>query len=288
MPALTFLIALLIVVLGYIAWTLSNYRNESQQNANEIKSYTERYIRERCTGLDVAEGIKCITDARRAASNEERNEADLYAQRQMAVWALAVAVAGFISIPLSIAGIYFVRSTLSEMQQQRVIGQNAVEATLESNRIAQAQLRSNLICDSGHFKLDDIGMHVRIRLNNTGQTPTNAALIVANVHGPQISGKPAKTEDQVGSHQTIDRGKNADLTVLFRSELFGDEWFKILRDVRIMFAITARIEWTDIFGNSWESLAQLFPVNRGPTSGNLEMVSQAPANLIITSKNKPK
>ena len=83
---------ILIASLIYVAWATSNNWDTSQQNAREIKSYADRYERERCVGLDIVAGIKCISDARQAASDKERDEADLYAQRQMAVWAFLVAV----------------------------------------------------------------------------------------------------------------------------------------------------------------------------------------------------
>jgi hypothetical protein len=130
-----------LVFLGVVVWTVrdstSKNWNDYQQNATEIQAEAKRYVEERCIGLDGRAFEHCERDANQAAHNKERTEADLYAQRQMAEWAFVVGISGLISIPLTLAGIFFVWRSLNEMALQRQISRDALQAAADSNLIQQ-------------------------------------------------------------------------------------------------------------------------------------------------------
>jgi hypothetical protein len=144
-------------------------------------------------GLNFGVRDKCVADAEKAAHNQEQAEADLYAQRQMAVWAFAVGMSGLVSIPLSLAGILFVwRSLALNREALRIAGEanaNTLTAIEQEQANAQKGLRAYLGVVFIHFdcpssiildykpreiiagqKITDFAV---LTIKNFGQTPAN-------------------------------------------------------------------------------------------------------------------
>lgn len=183
-PALVGMAIILLTALGYVTKATSDNWNASQQNAREIQSYTARYERERCVGLDVAEGVKCIADARKAAADQERDEADLYAQRQMAAWAFLVAVTAFVSIPLSVTGILFVWRSLA-------MNREAVGAAVHGNENALKAMKADLRpwmeikeikVKNFRTSAEHITLNVEVLFENVGKSPAKKIDVRATIH----------------------------------------------------------------------------------------------------------
>jgi hypothetical protein len=171
----------LLAVAIVIAWTVysvvttsSQNRQYADQNTAQIRSEAEEYVSHRCPGLDGIIKKNCLADAEKTAHNQEQAEADLYAQRQMAVWAFAVGVSGLISVPVSLAGIFFVWRSLR-------LTRNALDAALSANTIAQVQNRPWIdltIKPNGqiHFSSDSrmVSVPLSITFHNKGKMPATS------------------------------------------------------------------------------------------------------------------
>ncbi len=180
--ALAIVTIIVLVCLGYALQSSLNNWNESQQNSRQIKYETERYIRERCVGLDVINGIKCITDAKQSATNHERDESDLYAQRQMVVWAFIMAVTALISIPLSVAGVFFVWNSLHLTRRATKAAIDANTNTLlaidQEQTNAQRQLRAYIHVDEARISyIGGIDIEAVLKVRNFGNTPAKKVIV---------------------------------------------------------------------------------------------------------------
>lgn len=268
-PALFAMALVLTAALAYVVWATSNNWNASQQSARHIQSNAQRYERERCIGLDVAAGIKCIADTREAAANQERDEADLYAQRQMAVWAFLVAVTAFVSIPLSITGIYFVWRSLA-------LNRDAVNAATDSNKVAreigEAQVRAYLTCISGDYRQTRQSIICNIVIENTGQSPASEVTLEAFLsvvimtddpdHPRPLIGAATETPE-LGSAQVVPaNGKVIAKVYWYRNAL--DEKLAELVDLDGLPTVYCKITWRDVFKVSQSIDVSLHSIGREP------------------------
>lgn len=181
-PALVILALVLIAALAYVAWATSNNWNASQQNARQIQSNAQRYERERCVGLDVVGGIECITKTREAAAEKERDEADLYAQRQMAVWAFLVAITALVSIPLSLGGIFLLWQNLMQVHRSNESAEQSAEAALLSARAAVADLNPLIAFENATVRGAMVDSHegrisIKIDAHNMGKSVARGFLL---------------------------------------------------------------------------------------------------------------
>jgi hypothetical protein len=85
---------------------------------------------------------------KKSAHSDQRDEYDLLAQKQMVIWAFAVALGALVSIPLTAAGIVFVWANLTEMRAQRAqmiaqtnVSIDALEIARRDNQLNSRQLR---------------------------------------------------------------------------------------------------------------------------------------------------
>ena len=110
-------VTLISIAVGFTAieikWSLSHLAQTYQQNTAKIEAEAKETEEHRCILKPSPDKEECISEARKTAQNEKRDEADLYAQGKMAEWAFAVGVTAFISVFLSMAGIFFVLRSLA-------------------------------------------------------------------------------------------------------------------------------------------------------------------------------
>ena len=176
-PGFVALATVFITVFGYAYWATTSNWNESQENSKHIEAYSNRYAVERCNRLYPVEKDECIKEAAQAAQDQQRNEADLYAQRQMAVWALVVAICAAVSIPLSVAGIFFVWRSLALNREAVAAATTANANTLRAIEQEQANAERGIraYVTPGNISVSkfDIGLKSNFRcvFKNSGQTP---------------------------------------------------------------------------------------------------------------------
>ena len=124
-------------------------RNQSYATSEQEKA-RER-VAVNCVDLQSSDFAQCAVEHTEAAYREGAAQQDLYAQQDMAKWALAmVLVAGF-TAGITLWALIYIRGTLNEtrrMAREATQGTRAmVKANEISNRIAEAELRPYLFVD---------------------------------------------------------------------------------------------------------------------------------------------
>lgn len=268
----------------YVITTSLKNGNDSQQNTAEIQAETNRYVTERCLRLNPSARYQCVADAEKAARNQEQAEADLYAQRQMAVWALAVGVSGLVSIPLTLAGIFFVWRSLNEMAAQRKISEAALRAAGESytasQRAADAEFGAEIEITSGLIEVDVESISIELAGRNKGRTPATGLRLRAKVgYIPPGVSTHMRNRDWHASGE----GAYPGLTVLAQKKFTGLSAHVLLNHIpyehmRHIYEkhkgleVFGTVEWTSIFGVNhtravYLGIGKYRKVTRGPFRG---------------------
>lgn len=108
------------LLIGAVALWL--YADEQRQQRAETahhdrdKAYSE--AQESCGSISGAlDQLYCVLDEAETTEEEKRNEYDLKAQQDMALFALAMAIFTFISLGIGLAGVYYVARSLNLTRQ---------------------------------------------------------------------------------------------------------------------------------------------------------------------------
>ena len=198
---------------------------------------------------------ECISQAQEAAQDKERNESDLYAQRQMAVWAFSVGIAGFISVFLSLAGIFYVwySLALNRAAVDAAVSANAntLTAIHQDQQNAERQTRAYLTVDSVNSDWDKEFAYrngFKVKIRNCGQTPAYGIVAGSTVDyrpvgkfsfvSPAQVGAPPVAMLGAGSVMTLDVKELPEITPELQKELLA-------RKMEI--AVSGKIEYVDLF-----------------------------------------
>jgi hypothetical protein len=133
---------LIIAILFCIAWISygisesAKYERQADDKTSEYTRYTGEKVAQACVGISSLEKIKCLNEAFEAKREYERNQTDLVAQRQSALWAYVMAAAAVIGMALSAVGVWLVKTTFDETRKSNDIAQDHQRARL----LASAQL----------------------------------------------------------------------------------------------------------------------------------------------------
>jgi hypothetical protein len=133
---LKFGLPIAILSLGFIAWGLSEsakYQGEANNHARQYAEHARDKVEQSCIGFAPLEKRECINEAREKQRAGERDEQDLVAQRQSALWAYIMGAAAVIGMGLSAVGVYLVWTTFAETRI-------ANEIAREGTKLAQANL----------------------------------------------------------------------------------------------------------------------------------------------------
>lgn len=141
-----------------VVWWGQSQTAEYQQEANyrtaqEAKD-TYNQIRQTCLTLTAIEKANCIAIARREQRAYAREEQDLVAQRQTALWTYITGAAAVFGIGLSIVGVFLVWITFHETRR------GTYEAMRSANE-AEESRKSFIESERGHVKVNG----VRVRLD---------------------------------------------------------------------------------------------------------------------------
>lgn len=163
---------------GLIAWgrlQSAEYERQAYAETRHYAENTNQQISETCLGLVTQEQLDCINEARNEQRNNERNEYDLVAQRQSALWAYVMALAAVIGMGLSVVGVFLVWITFRETRR-------AADAGYEANKIALATQRPwiNFSINTWHFSFKDgtARIHLLVEAKNEGSAPAERVSIV--------------------------------------------------------------------------------------------------------------
>ena len=76
-----------IAFIGWGLWQSAEYERQANDQTSKYAAYTDQEIRQSCIGPASADKANCIAKARNEQRGNQRNEQDLVAQRQSALWA---------------------------------------------------------------------------------------------------------------------------------------------------------------------------------------------------------
>lgn len=183
----------MICIGAWFTWqgTSSNW-SDYQNNTEQIKAEAQKDIGERCIGITGPIKQHCVNDIENAAKDKEKAEADLYAQRQMAEWAFAVGITGFISVFLSLFGIGFVWRSL-ELNRDAV--QAATEGNSNSLRAMKADLRPWMQIDEisiSNLRVTEtaIKFAASVKARNIGRSPADSVELRVSLHREDVLRDP--------------------------------------------------------------------------------------------------
>ena len=109
-----------------LKWSLSGLAQAYKENSAQIDAEAKETIEQSCILKPSPAKEECVADTHKAAQDAKRDEADLYAQRKMAEWAFAVGITAFISVCLSLVGIFFVWRSLALNRQAIATAERAI------------------------------------------------------------------------------------------------------------------------------------------------------------------
>ncbi|WP_156323768.1 hypothetical protein [Citromicrobium sp. WPS32] len=154
-----------------MGWSVGSKDTEAQRHQTEYADRTDSRIGA-CFGNAVPER-ECVEKAIRDNHEQQRAEADLNAQRQMADWAFWVlVVAGASFIVTSIGTIFLAWQVYLTREAVKDTGEGT-EAMVEANRIAANAQRPWIAIDAEllHFSCDDriLQIECNVTFRNTGK-----------------------------------------------------------------------------------------------------------------------
>jgi hypothetical protein len=175
-----------VIAAAFIGWGLSKsaeYQRQADDHTREYAAYAYDKIWKTCPSPIIGDHYECSAQARHEQRAYERDEQDLVAQRQSALWAYIMGAAAVIGMGLSVVGVLLVWTTFRETKRANEI----------TERIAKLERRpwislSMAVSDFANFSRDDFCLRVAITIKNVGQSPANGVSIRAkgfNALGPR-------------------------------------------------------------------------------------------------------
>ena len=209
-----------IAFIGWGLWQSAEYQRQANDQTSKYAAYTDQEIRQTCVGSASADKANCIAKARNEQRGNQRNEQDLVAQRQSALWAYIMGAAAVIGMGLSVIGVFLVWTTFRETRQANVIAREAMEAqTRPWIRLAARPYRSRR-------EGTTVKASVTVRAENVGNAPANYVSLVPTIldgewSTPRIlNAAPNFFDDGRASQNAPVRDLNLHDRILFQQE----EW----------------------------------------------------------------
>lgn len=220
--ALVFGVLSLVILAAFdIGSQVGAIKKEQEIKSADYEASAKKQIRDKCLLIvPVEEQVECIRGAEKSARHSEREEQDLSAQKNMALWAFVMVLIAAVTTALSLAGVTLLAYTLRYTKHAAVAAEgmlreanNATEAArdgareasraaneaVEANRIAKqvgdAQTRPYLLVDTTKVQiaisrsgcLGNIGIQVPVK--NYGNTPAYDPNVAINCWGHTAQGR---------------------------------------------------------------------------------------------------
>ena len=115
------------------------YVESAAEEADEHRREAYNQISENCLSLPAAQARRCTYQARNTYYQQQHEDADLAAQRQMAMWTKWMGIAAFFAILVSIAGVFLVWTTFRETRRANVTASKEfARARLDARKAAKS------------------------------------------------------------------------------------------------------------------------------------------------------
>lgn len=167
--------------IGWGLWQSAEYERQADNHAREYAAYTDNQIRQSCLSLPPIYQKDCAAKARNEQRDNERNERDLVAQRQSALWAYIMGAAAVIGMGLSVIGVVLVWTTFAETKRANSIAlaQNRAWLNFEMVECKISHKRGKLtknpktgkMTKTNEIGVGDPAIIITVAVKNTGNAP---------------------------------------------------------------------------------------------------------------------
>lgn len=151
---------------SFLDWGQSQsaaYQQQALDNVQQYNIYAKQHVRENCGKLVQYKRFECVAKSLQEQRAYHRDEYDLVAQRQAALWGYTMAVAAIAGLLLSFIGVVLVWTTF--------------QATKIANEIARQSFRPWIEFSIEHIQLvvtpTEIDISFALIVKNTGQWVAN-------------------------------------------------------------------------------------------------------------------
>jgi hypothetical protein len=240
---------------------------EYQENARRIEEAAKQDIEKSCFTNEFATYSKCIREKLDAYYEAQATNQDLQAQQDMAYWAGALLLIGFVQIGLGVLGIFFVKWNLA--------------AVRETNRIAfessQQQLRAYVFVTRANCRIDNNRTpHFSINIKNTGHTPA-WGLSVATA--AKLLPFPTEQEFKLNKSEISGTlGPDGEIAVSIETEQITAASLAAIASGQEAFYVVGRIEYVDVFRRHQWMTFRVFHGGKGGPSSDGAMYSDRAGN----------
>jgi hypothetical protein len=150
---LAILVAIILscLIVGILTYSVGRDSERDRQRAAEYEEYGERREDAFCAGLPGSLLAKCQIEQEQAAREAYQSQRDLDAQRDMALWALAVFVIGSVTAALTLWALWYVRGTLIATREALRDTGEATKAMLRQNELTELAQRAWLAVEVREF-----------------------------------------------------------------------------------------------------------------------------------------
>lgn len=253
-----FVLAFLAVAIPLAIWDLSATYT---LNHVEAEHYSEQYqasaserIADDCGMAEPAAIAHCVEQVVTATHEQQRAEADLNAQRDMANYARGALIIAAMGVGVTAIGVVYVALTLSEARKTTTAALQGAAAAIEANNtakdIGKKQLRPYIVYNSAKFdKLwispSQARLQVDVSFRNCGLSPGVITAASRAVYAPRGKGK----WDQAGAgwqrHRILIGPEQTERVIFDAIESDPDGNFS-------WFSIGILLWYEDLFGNRYD------------------------------------
>jgi hypothetical protein len=276
------LIALIVACFVYtmFIWQISAQKTENriyaERNAYHYIVATDAEIERTCVTGPPAEFASCIVQIVKSSEEAKRAEYDLQAQKDVADWSFWMLLVSGLGMLFTVAGIWFVRENLIEMQRQRALNEKTLELAAEANgisrEIGQWQTRAYLSVERVKALIENGTLMFWIGIQNTGQTPArnlriNGSLLIDTGTTYKLLKGETTVEPPITKHKSridlggdfVSVGKEIDIMAAWIHTDIDRAHFDRLLQGHGLYCADFRLIWSDVFGNDQTLVFTIYP-----------------------------
>lgn len=154
-----------------IGWSQAREEYKRQQTPAAYAAAAKKDAQRACVGTDPTAVFECVNEKVETAYQTAHDEQDLSAQQRAASSALAAAMIGFLTLAISIVGVWFVKRTLDA----------TLEAVEDTGNATRAMLRQNEISERTQRPWVTVGVENVVLKRDGGAMRMEADIVMRNV-----------------------------------------------------------------------------------------------------------
>lgn len=239
------------VIVGWGLRESAEYQRQADYHAAEYAAYTYDKVGNGCLRLSPFDKQDCLAKAVHERRENQRQEQDLVAQRQSALWAYIMGAAAVVGMALSAIGVALVYTTFSETRR-------SADAAVAMQRFAYYDYAPWLhVVIEGHGSIPGVEegeFRFHFQLRNRGKTYAQRALLTVRLansvgdielHTGPMHHRPMQIPGEPNGGYGIP--VSGEMTAIRRK--LGSGFDVEAEDWKLIFDFS----YTDIWGGEWEA-----------------------------------